>query len=45
MCVIGACGKCGIMGAAMDDMYECNLPEYLARDLEAWKKGAALFGV
>ena len=23
----------------MDAMYECNLPPYLAHDLEAWKKG------
>ena len=23
----------------MSQMFECNLPPYLARDLEAWKRG------
>ena len=23
----------------MKEMFECNLPPYLAHDLEAWKKG------
>lgn len=23
----------------MNSMFECNLPGYLAHDLEAWKKG------
>jgi len=23
----------------MGNMFECNLPPYLAHDLEAWKKG------
>jgi hypothetical protein len=23
----------------MNEMFECNLPPYLAHDLEAWKKG------
>ena len=25
----------------MTPMFECNLPQYLAHDLEAWKKGVA----
>ena len=25
----------------MTPMFECNLPPYLAHDLEAWKKGVA----
>lgn len=25
--------------SVMGNMFECNLPSYLAHDLEAWKKG------
>ena len=27
------------MVKTMNEMFECNLPPYLAHDLEAWKKG------
>ena len=28
-----------IIFEAVDDLFECNLPPYLAHDLDAWKKG------
>ena len=30
---------CQRMVKTMNEMFECNLPPYLAHDLEAWKRG------